>query len=368
MKVLRQRGNPGTNVEEFKLTGQGADGKSFTSDSVSTTATRINENGYQIRVTARVATITGSLGEAVERPTLRLWFRSFKSFRNPPVDTTLGKLLVHGEAQSVSHDDMSGSVALVAPTQDPGPNWHEDADEFLAHMHQGLAFAHGGRLQTPRLDYVHGQTAEATFYEGEGFKPEMAVLPHLNHGPFIRALAERYENKGPLRDKLWTALGWMQIDTTFDEIRFLSAMTALESIIDSELPERRGTIVAKKEFIPLRQEIERVVEADSTLAESPKEILKAKVSQLNQKTLSMKIQALFPHYKIPKRDFDDAVIRGLIELRNTIVHKGTGPDGVDIWPSIILARELVTRILLKEIGFHGHYYCYVGGRHDREFP
>ena len=58
----------------------------------------------------------------------------------------------------------------------------------------------------------------------------------------------------------------------------------------------------------------------------------------------------------------------LVNLRNKIVHSGVLPDDVDIWESIILVRELITRILLSEIGFEGRYCCYIGGLHDRDFP
>ncbi|GLS31394.1 hypothetical protein SAMN04488498_1646 [Mesorhizobium albiziae] len=49
------------------------------------------------------------------------------------------------------------------------------------------------------------------------------------------------------------------------------------------------------------------------------------------------------------------------------MHRGLLPD-VDIWDGIVLVRELITRILLSEIGFQGRYCCYVGGLHDRNFP
>jgi hypothetical protein len=83
---------------------------------------------------------------------------------------------------------------------------------------------------------------------------------------------------------------------------------------------------------------------------------------------AQKIHALFDHYEIPRRDFEGDIIRRLINLRNDIVHKGVARNDSDIWPSIILVRELITRILLKEIGFVGRYCCYVGGLNDREFP
>jgi hypothetical protein len=235
-------------------------------------------------------------------------------------------------------------------------------------MHRGLAFAHGGRLQTPRLDYVHASTWEATFFDGTGFTSELPVQHHLNQGPFIKALAERYERAGSLPDVLWTAIGWMHTDTTFDETRFLTAMTALEAVIESELPERRGTVIVKADFTPLRQKIEALIAADDTVSKEAQAIFLGKVAQLNKKTFGQKICALFDHYAIPKRDFEGDVIRDLVKLRNDIVHKGIVPNGSNIWPNIILVRELITRILLKEIGFSGRYCCYVGGLNDRDFP
>jgi hypothetical protein len=262
------------------------------------------------------------------------------------------------------------ALALEAPSRDPGADWRNKADDFLRHMHRGLALAHGGRLQTPRLDYLHQLIAEIAFFDGAGFEPEFPVQHYLNQGPFIQALVDRYETKGSLPDMLWTALGWMQTDTTFNETRFLSSMIALEAIIDSQLPRRRGTIIPPAQFKLLRQKIEALIAADDTLAEPPRarEILVKKVSQLNEKVFADKIHALFDHYVIPRRDFEGNVIRDLIKLRNEIVHRGSAPDGVDIWPSIILVRELITRILLKQIGFAGRYCCYIGGLNDRDFP
>jgi hypothetical protein len=235
-------------------------------------------------------------------------------------------------------------------------------------MHRGLALAHGGRLQTPLLEYVHGSTSEATFFEGAGFTPELPIQYYLNQGPFIEALAERYERVGQLPEILWTALSWMQTDTTFDETRFLTAMTALEAIIESELPTLCGTVVPKEDFKPLREKIKALLAKNDTLSEDAHQILVGKVAQLNQKTFSQKIHALFDHYAIPKQDFEGDVIRELVKLRNNIVHTGVVPNEITLWPSIILVRELITRILLKEIGFVGRYCCYVGGLNDREFP
>jgi hypothetical protein len=367
--AIGSHSKPGADKEEFTLSGTSADGKTtIAAEHVIVLGCGHNDGRRWIKFRALASKVTVVRERSAEKPSLRLWFRSFVSFRNPVVETSLGRLMVSGGTRDVTPDDTSGCVTIEAPSDHPGHDWRNEADQFLRHMHRGLALAHGGRLQTPMLDYVHGLTFERTFFDGSGFTRELPVQYSLNQEPFIKALVERYERSGPLPDILWTALGWMQTDTTFDEMRFLSGMTALEAIIENQLPDRRGTIIPEENFKTLRQRIEDVIVSDDTLSEEAREILVAKLSQLNSKTFSQKIHALFDHYQIPKRDFEGNVVRDLIRLRNDIVHRGSTPESVDIWPNIVLVRELITRILLKEIGLVGRYCCYVGGLNDRDFP
>ena len=216
--VGRQQGVPGTSIQEFSLTGKSADGETtITSQNISVGAHGFNNDGCWINLNSRASEVTRALDRPVDKPFLRLWFRSFRAFRNPIIETAFGRLAVQGAATDVSSDDMSGSATFEALSSDPGADWFNRADDFLRHIHRGLAFAHGGRLQTPRLDYAHGRTCDITFFAGTGFTAELPVQHHLNQGPFIKALAERYQRGGPLPDVLWTALGWMQTDTTVDE-------------------------------------------------------------------------------------------------------------------------------------------------------
>jgi len=366
--AVRNQGRSGESQSEFFLSGTSVDGKAISSEHVFVCGHGHNDSRRWIDLGAHACKITLPLERCVERPVLRRWFRSFRSFSNPVVQTGFGRLRVWGEAGEVAADDVSGGVALEAPSGDPSAGWRHKAEDFLTHMHQGLALAHGGRLQMPRLDYLHLLRAEISFFDGAGFTPEFPVQYHLNHGPFIEALVDRYDEKGSLPDILWTALGWMQTDTTFDETRFLSSMTALEAIIESQLPERRGTIIPRTDFRPLRKRLQILIEHDETVPGWAKEIFLGNVAGLNKKVFAQKICALFDHYAIARTDFEGDVILELVKLRNDIVHRGYAKSCSDLWPSIILVRELITRILLKEIGFAGRYCCYVGGLHDRDFP
>ncbi|MBB3587133.1 hypothetical protein [Sphingomonas sp. BK481] len=355
---------PGLEMPEYALRGRSAAGNTITSDSVSIIAHGHSGQGHTIGIEAGEATLVVPLNEPQDQPILREWFRSFKSFRNPVFETPLGRVVVHGDAKVPNKDVTSGYVAVQAPAGAVPDDWRQRADAFLLHMQRGIAFAHGGRLQVPRLDYIAKDESCTTFYAGEPFRSEFPVQHQLNHGPILQTLVDRYFDHGPLPEVLWTALGWMQSDTTFDELRYLTAMTALETIIETELPAKKGTTVPKSDFKAMRAELDKVVAA-SALSDVERNIFRQRLAGMNRKSFAEKIDGLFDHYGLSRDDFGGNAIGSLVKLRNDIVHRGHIPDDVDAWPMIILVRELITRILLTAIGFEGKYRCYVGGLHDR---
>lgn len=368
IQLAQTMGRPGEENEHLTLSARSADGKSVASDSVYVVGLGAGRGGNTVRLQAGVVAVSIPRERPAPRPCLQFWLRSFKSFRNSPIDSPLGTLVVSGLHNAESDDRLSGWLVVQAPEGGHPHDWRDRADSLLQHISKALALAHGGRLQVPIVEYASGDLTEATFYSGGAFKPEFAVQPFLNQDPFIQATVARFFAEGPLPEVLWTALGWMQSDTTFDEIRFLTAMTALETIIESELPEKRGTTLAKAMFKPIRAALEKVIDTVSGINDEARSTLKDRIAGINRKSFAEKIGALFAHYGIPQVDFEGDTIRRMVGLRNDIVHRGLVPSDIDAWPQIILAREMITRILLKELGFVGRYECFVGGRHVRRFP
>ncbi len=366
--VSKTMGRPGMRSCHFALDAQSRSGNRVSSDTLSLISFRHKDGGFTIEVDYLAATVRLVMDGFARNPILKLWFRGFSSYRNTPVETPLGTLEIWGATKPSSVDEMTGFVAIKSQKDTADSAWCSKADEFLSHMHRGMALAYGGRLQTPRLDHVEGNIFTATFFAGSGHQPEFPIQHSLNQGPIISALTNRYFERGPLPEVLWTALGWMQVDTTFDEVRFLTAMTAIETIIESELPARRGTVLPKTKFKTLRRRLEEVIALYPDATCTQRDVFATRVAGINKKTFAEKIDAVFDHYRISRRDFSTEVILSLVRLRNEIVHRGLLPDNTDIWESIILVRELITRIFLSEIGFEGRYCCYIGGRHDRDFP
>jgi hypothetical protein len=353
-------GEPGSFSEALALEGIGSGGETFFSDSIDVRGVNFGTSGNVLKVAARKAKVTIRCAVSVSTPRMRLWFRGFKSFRSPMVNMSLGLLQVAGDAKDVAVDDMSGSVTVQAEAETNLEGWVSRADDFLTFMHRGLGFANGSRLQTPRLDLRIGDLWEVTYYEGDGFGPGLPPIHHLNQGPFIEALATRFDDPKPFPDMLWTAIGWLHNDNSFDEGRFLTSMTALEAIVEHVIPKSLTTVIPKENFGPVKTKLLESL-AIFELDRTSRQIFEAKVKGLNSRTLSQKIQALRDHYGLSKTIFADEAVVEVIKARNDIVHTGESAGRREIWPKIVFVRELISQIVFHEIGYSGPYESYVGG-------
>jgi hypothetical protein len=132
--VVQHQGRPGTSHEEFALTGTSADGKAISSQDVFVCGHGHNNGRRWIDLRSRACKITLPLERCVERPVLRLWFRSFRPFSNSVIETSFGRLGIWGTTGNVVPDDVSGGVALEAQSGAPGPDWCNKAEDFLQHM------------------------------------------------------------------------------------------------------------------------------------------------------------------------------------------------------------------------------------------
>jgi hypothetical protein len=290
---------------------------------------------------------------------MKFWMRSFNSFWNPVVETPLGHIAVWGNEKTVPNDEVSGSITLQAKSAQVEADWPKQAEALLMFLWRGLAFAHGSRLQSPRTDYYCVGEVIYTFYHGASFASGFPTIPFLEQGPFIKALCARYFQQPPLAEMIWTAIGWLHLETIADEGRFVSAMTALETVVEHLIPKGQTTVVPKHDFTAVRDQLIAAVEA-STLSDDPKAIYIGKLKGLNARSLSQKVEALRDHYGLAVDKYDMARIVAVIKLRNAIVHTGVA-DQDDIWDKILFVRELIADIVFHEIGYTGVRESYLDG-------
>ncbi|WP_448673086.1 hypothetical protein [Pseudoxanthomonas mexicana] len=354
-------GQPGMPVREFLLSGSNDSGETFLSDTVSVDRVQIGMPNSLIGVSTREAKVAGVLESPAPAPVMRLWLRGFKSSLNAPVETALGFVEVRGSSKVVDADDMSGFVAVRAQEDTDLDGWAEKADALLAFMHRGLAFARGGRLQAPGLELYMDDRWEATYYAGKGSRSSFAPIHHLNQGPFIETLAKRFDAPEPFPDMLWTAIGMMNTDTSFNEVRLLMSMTALDAIVEHVIPKTMTTVMPKGDYVGVRDKLLAVLSDMKFKDESHSDIFAAKIKQLNGRTLSQKVQALRDHYGLSKDVYTDEAIAEATKRRNAIAHPSESSTKEDLWPRILFVRELVSQIVFHEIGYAGPYESYAGG-------
>lgn len=354
-------GQLGMHVQEFSLSGSNDSGETFISSTVSVNRVQVGMPNSLIGVSTREVKVAGVLDSSSTTPVMRLWLRGFKSSFNAPVSTTLGLVEVRGALKIADADEMSGFVAVHAQDDTDLEGWVEKADALLTFMHRGLAFARGGRLQASGLELYVGDRWEATYYDGVGSRSGFAPIHPLNQGPFIEALTKRFAEPNPFHPMLWAAIGMMNTETSFDEVRLLMSMTALDAIVENVIPKTMTTVMPKDDFVKVRDKL-LVALSDTTFAdESHREIFAAKIKQLNGRALAQKVQALRDHYGLSKALFTDKAIVDATKYRNAIAHPNEGSKNEDLWPKILLVRELVSQIVFHEIGYTGPYESYAGG-------
>jgi hypothetical protein len=359
-KLQQAMGRPGASLALLEISGCCSDGVTFYSNSASIQGFSFGSAQNTVKLGVQKARITSTLAKPIKDSFARLWFRGFKSFHNPPVLTQFGEVRVSGSHKIAEADEISGCVELRRANAGTPETWLSNAQDFLKFMHQGLAFAHGGKLQAPRLDVVLGDRCEVTYFAGRSFPRSLAPIHHLNQGPFIEQLVNRYSDPKPFPAMLWTAISWLHNDSSFSEARFLMAMTALETVVEHVIPTALTTVISKDEFRQVRSKLLEVVEK-LKLDETSAQIFEGKLKGLNSRSLSQKIQTLRDHYGLSKALFSDTKIVALIKIRNDIVHAGAGASESALWNEELLATELLWAIVFHELGYSGPRESYIEG-------
>ena len=355
------RGTPGMKSDCFSLHAASADGKNFTSDTV--WFTYLSNRGAAIDFLR--LTVTLSCETEVTSPRLAMRLRGLRNFGPTVADTPLGVVDLRAP-HDTNTDEPAGVVLIEAPTGSPSANWRQEAESFLVFLRCGMALAHGGRLQMPLLEYYECTSCTATYYAGRGSEAELGVHHPLANTEYFQAVTRRYFIDPPWPDLLWEVQGWMHLESTHDEVRVLSAVIALETLLRL-LPAIDTVHINKATFKPIKDHLHKALSGISGLSPKLRKTFADSISSMNKRPLRNKVEAILDHYQVRKDDIIGP-LKSAINERNKIVHEGQAQNPDDTWDLAVLTREAVTRILLKEMRYEGTYECYLGGRHTRMFP
>ena len=195
----------------------------------------------------------------------------------------------------------------------------------------------------------------------------MPPLPHLDLGPVVEAAVKNIKAVDDYRDAFEIAVGWLLVPTTFEEVRFLAGMTALESLTSRLLEKSQTLILGSSESKKFAKRVRALVD-EQDFDDSTKAAIKEKVSELNRRSFVQKIGVLLERRQVARTLIDDAELTRLVSLRNPIVHEGAAREDEALLPSILIIREIVVRLVFSMLRFDGTYWSYIGGRHRRRFP
>ena len=381
LELKRSLSSPGNTVDEFQLECESSDGKRLTSDRAyldycrdkftlidCSQEKRLASNRefyteFYIKLRTAEACLTMKASERCDLPQIGLRLLGFRSFSPLCATTRLGTIEAW-EVRADTANEITGKIAIQGQ-RDPSSNWRSEAKRLLDDLRLMLGFARGAPLRVPIMEFYHGDCVQCIFYEVEGCLPYMAPFHHLNLDPIFSTAVKNIDIIAKHRDLLETMIGWLLVTTDYEEIRFLSGMTALESAVSKLL---NDTILEDQIFQELKQRIQKLIKKDFKLKKNDRAAIYQKLPELNRYTLKHKLKFLFDRLNIARTDIDDCAISCLVDLRNKIIHEGATPAIECLRGSDEILREILVRLVLAIIRFEGTYESYVGGRHTRSFP
>jgi hypothetical protein len=164
---------------------------------------------------------------------------------------------------------------------------------------------------------------------------------------------------------------------TYNEVRLVNAMTALENLIDSNLGDSEALILPRNSFDKIRRALFGIIRAcvskwEPDAAEDVLIELNEKLLDLNRRSLLRKLETLRQRWNVPLGGIEGTALKAAKQARDKVVHRGqyyedAKETDADPWTHVTVVREVAVRFLFTAIGFKGRYISHMGGYHDAEF-
>ncbi len=378
---------------KFSLFGKAEDGTEFKTEDFYLTciSTESNEEtGSRMRLigSCKQVEVRRKLANPAPKPILRMCIKGFQNFDQLSSECRLGKIVMEGKIFIDDPDTLTGCIA-VQPDNEPADlaAWHEEANDLLEHVRHVMSFASAVMLQRPIIEFYAGDDLEMiVLSQSRQASAPFRTFHFLNQQPVFDAAVKSFFSPPFEVKNLFFAIEWFVMESTYNEIRLVNAMTALENLVASNLSKDDKLIRPVNEFEKIRKKIRAVIrqcigkwatynadEADEIVKEVNK-----KLGDLNRQSIRQKLSILAKNWSVPLDDIGKGKIDGkykidaAIDARNLVVHEGyyykdDKDDSVPLWDHTLVVREIIVRLLLAAIGYRGEYISYFGGYHDAEF-
>ena len=291
--LLGSFSKPGIMIDEFGLDCGTPDGKRLTSDRAYLAGYNRNSDGMHIKLRTSEASLMMAAHKSHDCPVLRLQLLGFSCHPPVRVETALGSVAVRGATRTTAADKISGSIVVAAPDGSQSTTWRQSAEHMLRHLRSVLAFARGAPLNVPVTEFYEGEGVEVTFHETDG--GDASLMPPLSHfglKPVVATAMANVKTVDDYRDSFETAIGWFLVPTTFDEVRFLSGMTALDALASRSLERSRTSILGRQAWEKFSKRVRALVDEQSDFDDPTKCAVKAKIPELNKLSFIQKTRSV----------------------------------------------------------------------------
>lgn len=364
----------GKPVRHLRLDGTGPAGETFSSDTFFITrhrhASTSQTSEIQYSGECARARLTRRLPKPASRPTLDWLLQQFQVFGPVSCSVDVGLFAATGAAPSKTDPDaLTGRIVVQAHEDAADQAWWEKARALVEHIGRVMSLAQGAYLRPcveRRVDKV-----EASFLVVSRATTTVPFLPpfhFLNLQPIFECACTRSPEVISAFKVADPALRWLLAPGGYDEIRLLTAMTAIENIVDTAYPDDGSRLMAPAQFKKFAKAVREVIAAFGV-----PDAVAGKLPELNRASFVDKMERYIGDHDIKLQDFDADALKGVVKARNHVVHRGYYFDDAarsqpDIWHHILIARELVTRMLLAILQFEGTYFSVLHGSKPLSFP
>lgn len=376
---------------DFTLLGEARDGSTFRADRAN-----FHSPGFAFSDSAsstlRLAPWCGEChlvlpAPAAAKPGIKALLRGFESIHRLSATCKLGEVEMCGAmpGKRSETDRLSGALSINGPAAgiEFAP-WREEVDALFKHVRSIMSFARGARLCNPVIERIADGKFEmevraVTQQEARGEGPFNA----FDCGPIFRQAVAAHFFEPARRKDIGIAIEWFTMPAGFREAKLTSAMTVLENLLTANLdpsdlaarPDkefrdvRRAMLVAAREVLK-NFALDNESEDRKSSIDQEIDLMRAKLADLNRRSLLEKVQILSKRWGAPMDGISDEALGRAKRARDHIVHRGQyvqEGSSDDLMDHVRLARELVVRFVFAALEYQGPYTSPMSGEREKFF-
>lgn len=312
----------------------------------------------------------------------------FKCFGRLSGTSDFGAIKVAGSTKIKNYEEVTG-ILTIKKESEPNFNvadWIETCDKSVRSILDILSLANDRYIAWTSRATFHNKSWVSSLFIG----PRRAGIPfhplftYLNLQPILNLALTNYSEEIKQKTGLDVAIEWYLIKSTYAEVQFLTAMTALEHLVYIYAEQKERSTIFENEIFEdiIRPQIEKALDNSlqilleeennakkRKLLEKQIKSAKSKILEINRYSFKRNLRAFLKEYKVHLGGIDSE-IEQLVDVRNKIVHRGlyiSEEVSQSINDHLAVLRELLTRIFLSLLQYNGEYQSFLNGPEWKQY-